>query len=148
MTKTIKSITVAVLLAGSLSLSSFGAAADEHRGGKQHKNERDYVSSYHDKHERRSAEGKKWRKEYRRYPNRYYADEGFYGKRHDKGHRYGHHKAKHEEHYLKGYRSKRIHHHDHRPVIERVTVVTPHRHYSPRLSLGVHLGHFDLHFVD
>jgi len=150
---TIKSLAIAALVAGSLSLTSFVAAADEHRGGKKHKSEGNHVTNnYHDKrHTTRSSDRKKYAKDYRRYPNHHYADDyrrkSAYKKRHNGGHKYGHHNRRHEKHYVSGYHTKRIHRHDHIPVIESYTLHAPHRHYSPRLSLGVHLGHLDLLFV-
>ena len=89
------------------------------------------VRHVYDDHHRSHAHNKQHKHDKRSVHNAYTK---YRWRKHD-GHRHGKHGHRHDTRVIRSY-----HHHDHG--------YNHHHGYDPRISLGLHLGHFDLYFED
>ena len=148
-TGAIKSITMAAVLATTMMSGMLAAPAaalaDNDRGKgykkehvassavhhrahkKQHKHEHRKHKPVYDRHSHRSHGHNKQHK-HNKYSSHHVHDKFGW-------HKHGGHGHRHDTRVIRSY-----HHHDH--------VYNHHHGYDPRISLGLHLGHFDLYFED
>ena len=148
-TGVIKSMTMAAMLATTMLTGMFAAPAaalaDNDRGKgfknehvaysgadhrahkKAHKKAHKNRKHAHDGHVHRSHAHKKHHKHHKR--------RGHHAHNHYRWHNHGGHSHRHDTRVIRSY-----HHHDH--------AYYHHHGYDPRISIGLHLGHFDLFFED